>query len=612
MFDSKWAWLPFFADEVSMYNGDGEAFARDELRLGLKKLNSGAACTLEKNEWGDGFEIAETENGYAIRGGERGLLYGVYHLLTRLFAKESPVTQLTKPAFALRMLNHWDNMTGKIERGYAGDSFFFRDSRFCYDEKCLTRYARLLCSIGINCISLNNVNVHAPADLLIMPELLPELKKVAAIFRPFGVRLLVSIDYSLPTRHGLATADPLDKGVQAWWAETIDNVYKEIADLCGFLVKADSENRPGPYMYGRDHAQGARLLSEPLKKHGGVLVWRCFVYNCKQDWRDQTTDRVKAAYDNYAHLDGAFDDNVILQIKNGPLDFQVREPISPLLYAMPNTTKALELQLAQEYTGHAIDLFYMAPQWADYLKELDGAKIAHICAVANTGDSDNWTGHDLAQANLFAYGQMAWTGEADAEKSAALWAMLTYGIKSDALQTMLLTSRDIYEKYTAPLGTCFMVNVHLHYGPSPEGYEYMAWGTYLRTTSQELGLDRTQTGTGYALQYPPRIAAALSDKNTCNEKLLLFFHRVPYTHRMADGRTVIQRIYDDHFEGALEAANLIPLWESLRGLVPEASYENVLARLKRQKENAKEWRDVINSYYYRYCLIGDERGRIIY
>ena len=615
MYQTQFAWLPFFEGAVSEYAGDKLAFARKELALGLEKLHFAKPVTLKTTADGDGYAIKQAADSYIISGGDTGLLYGVYAFLMKLHAKEAPETALTTPAFALRMLNHWDNMTGHIERGYSGGTFFYKDNRFCYDENRIKQYARMLCSIGINCISINNVNVHAPADEMILPTLLPEVKKLAAIFRPFGVRLLLAIDYSLPTRHGLTTADPLDKEVQAWWDKTIDNVYKEVPDLAGFLVKADSENRPGPYMYGRNHAEGAGLLSKPLKKHGGVLVWRCFVYNCKQDWRDTATDRPKAAYDNYAHLDGQFDDNVILQVKNGPFDFQVREPITPLFYAMPKTVKALEVQTAQEYTGHQIDLFYMPPQWKEYLQELGEFKPKHICSVTNTGDDKNWTGHDLAQANLYAFGRMAWTGEATPEETAKTWITLTFGLKGKAfetLQNMLLISRDAYEKYTAPLGVCWMVRTQGHYGVQPEGYEYTPWGTYLRTTHTHLGLDRTKTGTGYALQYPDAIRDAYVNLDTCDERLLLFFHRLPFTYRMKDGRTIIQRIYDDHFEGAEMAQGLLESWKTLKGEVPEESYENVLERFERQLINAREWRDVVNTYYHRYCLIEDEKGRKIY
>ena len=615
MEQGHFAWLPFFGVDIAPVEDDPARLARAELELGLKKLGRTLPVALENKGTGEHFGIHAEAAGYRITGGVQGLLYGVYRLLMALSAGRDPRVTSSAPYFALRMINHWDQMSGVVERGYAGDSLFFRDGRFKYDTARLRRYARLLCSVGVNVICVNNVNVHTPADLLILPEGLPDLAQAAALFRPFGIRLLVAVDYSLPTRHGLTTADPLDPGVQAWWEQTVDGVYQAIPDLCGFLVKADSENRPGPYMYGRDHAQGAGLLSKPLKQHGGVLVWRCFVYNCKQDWRDRDTDRPKAAYEHYAYLDGQFDDNVILQVKNGPFDFQVREPVSPLLLAMPRTVKALEVQLAQEYTGHQIDLFFMPPQWEDILRDLGGAAIRHISAVSNLGNDMNWTGHALAQANLYAYGRMAWDGAANAQESAEEWIRLTYGLTGASLQTlmrMLLTSRDIYEQYTAPLGVCWMVNTHVHYGAQPEGYEYTAWGTYLRTTHTHLGTDRTASGTGFILQYPQALQEAYRDPATCDEKLLLFFHRLPYTYRMRDGRTVIQRIYDDHFEGAARAEALCAAWASLEGRLPEDVYKNVRERLLLQKDNAREWCDIVNTYYHRYSLIDDEKRRVIY
>ena len=305
---------------------------------------------------------------------------------------------------------------------------------------------------------------------------------------------------------------------------------------------------------------------------------------------------------------------MILQVKNGPYDFQVREPVSPLFYAMPTTAKALELQLAQEYTGHQIDLYYMAPQWEEVLQDLQRAMPSHISAVTNLGNDANWTGHDLAQANLFAYGQMAWQGKADSEAMARWWTILTFGKDSwvaDTVTQMLLMSREIYERYTAPLGLCWMVTPHLHYGPSPEGYEYTPWGTYLRANRDAVGIDRTEKGTGYTRQYPEDQAVRFESLSHCPEKLLLFFHRLPYTYQMRDGRQLIQRIYDDHFAGAEGAEMLAREWEKLEGKVFEASYENVRERLERQIINAQEWRDVVNTYFYRYSGIPDAQGRRI-
>lgn len=615
-YDTRHCWLPFLGEPPPEQPATCLDMARAELSAGLAELACHAPVSLVQRPGHDaGYEILREGGGYAIRGGTRGVLYGTYAFLMRLACGEPPEQPWTEPACALRMLNHWDNMDGSVERGYAGRSLFFRDDRFHHDPARLRRYARYLASVGINCVSINNVNVSPPADGLIAEPLLDDLARVAALLRPFGIRLLVAIDYALPVTHGLDTADPLDPRVADWWARQTARVYAKIPDLCGFLVKADSEFRPGPFLYGRDHAEGAHAIARALSPHGGVLVWRCFVYNCRQDWRDTQTDRPKAAYDTYAPLEGRFDDNVLLQIKYGPYDFQVCEPVSPLFYAMPTTQKVLELQLAQEYTGHQIDLYYMPPQWREIREALGGHMPSLISAVSNLGDDENWTGHDLAQANLFAYGLFAWDPDMDAAEAAARWTRLTFGSAQEvarAVPGMLMDSRAIYARYTSPLGLCWMVNPHGHYGPSPEGYEYSAWGTYLRVNREAIGIDRTGRGTGFTAQYPEAMAKLYDDPQTCPEGLLLFFHRLPYTHRLADGTTLVQRVYDLHFQGAEEAEALLARWLALEGHIPAAAFENVRERLSRQVMNAREWRDVVNTYFHRYSGIGDALGRIIY
>lgn len=614
--DTRLCWLPFLGDTVESGPAGCLDMARAELKTGLAALGVDTPVSIEAIPGAEeGYEILDRDGKIIIRGGRRGALYGAYALMMRLAAGLSPQTAWTEPACPLRMLNHWDNMDGSIERGYAGGSFFFRDGHLRYDERRLLRYGRLLASVGINVVSINNVNVQAPADLLITEAYLPRLARVADLLRPFGIRLLVAVDYALPVTCGLDTADPADPKVQAWWDRQVSLVYEEIPDLCGFLVKADSEFRPGPHMYQRNHAEGAALLSRALKPHGGVLLWRCFVYNCRQDWRDAKTDRPMAPYEMYAPLDGQFDDNVILQIKYGPYDFQVREPVSPLFYAMPKTHKAIELQLTQEYTGHQIDLYYMPPQWREIQDALGERLPRCVSAVSNLGDDPNWTGHDLAQANLFAYGLFAWQGKADPAFWAGWWTRLTFGGDAQANETivsMLLNSREIYERYTAPLGLCWMVNPSNHYGPSPEGYEYSSWGTYIRANREAIGVDRTAGGTGFALQYPREMAAQYNRVETCPEPLLLFFHRLRYDFRLQSGKTLVQHVYDTHFLGAEQAEALLHAWQTLKGKVPEEAYANVEQRLLRQVGNAREWRDVVNTYFFRYSGTPDAQGRRIY
>lgn len=605
------AWLPYLPMDIPGGNTTLEV-AQGELAAGLLNLNSQEQVRLVPEGDGEGYAITREGEALVIRGGEAGILYGTYQALAAIARGADPQTPYTAPHYPLRMLNHWDNMDGSVERGYAGRSFFFRDNQLDFDEARIHRYARMLASVGINAICPNNVNVKPPMDQLITDTYLPDLARLADILRLYQIRLLVTIEYSMPKTHGLDTADPLDPGVQAFWAQRARAVYAQIPDLVGFLVKADSEHRPGPFTYGRNHAQGANMLARALAPHGGRLFWRCFVYNCKQNWRDNKTDRPKAAFLNYAPLDGEFDDNVVLQIKNGPLDFQVREPLSPLFYWMPRTGKAMELQLAQEYTGQQLDLFYQAPQWQDIFAQMPEKAVQYMATVSNLGDDANWCGHDLAQANLYAFGRMTWLGRSEPESFAREWARLTFPEAADQVADILMASAPAYEKYVAPLGLSFMVNPHTHYGPCPGGYEFALWGTYHRANCKAVGMDRSSSGTGFTSQYPEGLKLRYDDPATCPEQLLLFFHRLPYDYRLKDGRSLLQRIYDDHFEGAAEAEALREAWLALKGRMPEATHARVLRRFDRQVENAREWRDVINTYFYRLTDIPDAQGRTIY
>jgi alpha-glucuronidase len=558
---------------------------------------------------------------------EAGRMYGGYALLAKLALGGTPetISMTNAPAVSERILNHWDNLTGDVERGYSGKSLFFKNGEVSYDPQRMKDYARLLASVGINRVCFNNVNVTPLAARLITDKL-GDLAQLAAIFRPFHIKTIIAVDFSSPILlGGLSTADPLDGGVAAWWAKAAETVYKAIPDLAGFLVKADSEFRDGPAAMGRTQADGANVIARALKPYGGKVYWRCFVYNCEQDWRDTKTDRPKAAYDHFFPLDGSFDNNVILQVKHGPSDFQVREPNSPLLGAMKDTAQAMELQVTQEYTGQQIDLYALAVQWEEILsapvsdtrstRGLVGQEIQAVAAVANTGDDANWTGHTLAQANLYAFGRLAWDPSLTAREILSDWIGLTFGTNPalrEPLLNMMLDSRGVYEKYNAPLGLCWMVNINHHYGPSPEGYEFSKWGTYHRADAKAIGVDRTDNGTGYTSQYHPYLRALYSNPDTCPEELLLYFHRLPYTYTLKSGKTLLQHIYDTHFEGAEDVEGFIETWDGLQPLLPESAYYSVAARLKRQLVNAREWRDVINTYFYRKSGIPDRQGRKIY
>ncbi len=568
----------------------------------------------EDPSMGDAYRIDPQEGGlFRLAGGRTGLLYAAYRLITARLCGEQILSPLSDaPKYALRMIDCWDNMDGSIERGYSGRSLFFENGRVSYSAERMRVLGRLLASAGLNVLCVNNVNVHDPAQRL-LEDFLPDLAALADLFRPFGVRLMISIDFSQPMRHGIPTADPLSEEVRNWWKETAARVYAAVPDLAGFLVKADSEGRPGPFTYGRNHADGANMLAEALKPFGGYVVWRCFVYNCRQDWRDTTTDRPKAAWEHYAFLDGAFADNVILQVKHGPFDFQVREPLSPLLLGMKQTNLAMELQLAQEYTGHQIDLYTMIPMWKELFRELPADSIMSVAAVSNLGNDENYTGHPLAAVNLYTYGLLAWDPDTDAAAAVTRWARLTYGFgaaEEQALVSLLLSSRRTYEKYTAPLGIGWMVTPHDHYGPNPSGYEYDLWGTYHKANRDAVGIDRTHAGTGYLDQYPEEIRRKYEDPETCPDLYLLFYHRLPYTFRMKDGRTLIQRIYDDHFEGLEETRAMSAALSALPFPEPDASV--IRARMDRQLYNAREWCDIINTFFFRLSGIPDEKGRKIY
>lgn len=573
-----------------------------------------AAQLQEETSLGDSYRIEQDNQGtILLTGGQAGLLYGAYRLVTaKLCGEQLSFPYASAPEYALRMIDCWDNMDGSVERGYAGQSLFFENGRVKYDPARMRTLGRLLASVGLNVLCINNVNVHEPAQRLI-EDFLPDLAALAGLFRPFGVRIMVSIDFSRPLRHGVPTADPLDPAVRAWWKETAARVYAAVPDLAGFLVKADSEGRPGPFTYGRNHADGANMLAEALKPYGGYAVWRCFVYNCRQDWRDTKTDRPKAAWEHYAYLDGTFADNVILQVKHGPFDFQAREPLSPLLLGMKKTNLAMELQLAQEYTGHQIDLYTMIPMWKELFEELPAGNIMSVAAVSNLGNDENYTGHPLAAVNLFTYGLLAWDPKVDAQEAVTRWSRLTYAFtpgQEQTLVSLLLGTRRTYEKYTAPLGIGWMVTPHDHYGPNPSGYEYDLWGTYHKANRDAVGIDRTHDGTGYLDQYPEAIRVKYENPETCPDLYLLFFHRLPYTFRMKDGRTLIQRIYDDHFEGLEETRALADAVTALPFPEPDAAV--IRLRMDRQLYNAREWCDIINTFFFRLSGIPDEKGRTIY
>lgn len=566
----------------------------------------------------------------------RGLLYGTFKLIQHIQMGKSldNLNLLENPYVSLRMINHWDNLSGSVERGYAGKSIFYSNNELVENLDRIRDYARLLSSAGINSIVVNNVNVGEEETKLIDSKI-DIVEKLNEIFRSYGIKIFLSINFASPVIiGGLKTADPLSEEVANWWKERVDFIYSRIPDFGGFLVKADSEGQPGPFSYHRTHADGANMLARQLAPHRGLLIWRAFVYNCYQDWRDEKTDRAKAAYDTFMPLDGKFLDNVILQIKNGPMDFQVREPVNPLFGGLQKTNEILELQITQEYTGQQKHLCYLVPQWKEILEfdtfmfgkgstvekiisgSLFNSRNFGMAGISNVGDDINWTGHILAQANLYGFGRLAWSPDLKSEEITEEWIKCTFGNNEyivENLTPMMLKSWNIYEKYTAPLGIGWMVNPGNHYGPNVDGYEYSRWGTYHRADHFGIGVDRTlKSGTGYTAQYHKQNFEKFEYLDSCPDELLLFFHHVSYIHKLKNNKTVIQHIYDTHFEGVELVQWLIDTWQQLKKFIDSRRHESVLSRLLEQKEDAKEWRDVINTYFYRKTMISDEKGRKIF
>jgi alpha-glucuronidase len=581
---------------------------------------------------GDGFTWARRDGTTTVTAsGPAGLLYGLFHVvrLGEDAFRGERAPQAHRPAVGLRMLDHWDNVAvhpvmGQVERGYAGGSLFWRDGRARGDLERVRAYGRLLAACGINAVAVNNVNVHE-TEAHLLTDRIGEVADIADAFRPYGIRTHLSVTFAAPVvLGGLSTADPLEEAVRGWWAEATRRVYEAIPDFGGYVVKADSEGQPGPFAYGRSHADGANMLAAALAPYGGTVHWRAFVYNHRQDWRDRTTDRARAAYDHFTPLDGMFAPNAVLQVKHGPMDFQVREPVSPLIGAMPRTRLAVETQATQEYTGQQRHVCWLGPMWSEVLRfrpegEASVGELTRggLVAVSNVGDDPFWTGHPLAQANLYTFGRLAWQPDADPGEVLDEWIGLTFPDAPqrlvDGLHAVLDGSWRTYEKYTAPLGVGFMVQPGHHYGPSVDGYEYSPWGTYHFADRDGIGVDRSAaTGTGYAAQYAKPWAELYGSPDTCPDELLLFFHHVPYGHVLHSGKTVVQHIYDTHFEGVAEVEQAREVWGSLAGLVDPARHARVAERYEEQLRSAREWRDQINSYFFRKSGVPDERGRTIY
>jgi alpha-glucuronidase len=563
---------------------------------------------------------------------DRGVLYGVFALLSKIARGESlsGINKVENPAAPIRWVNQWDNLDGRIERGYGGPSIFFADGKVRSDLTRAGEYARLLASIGINGCTINNVNA-APGVL--EDDFIAQTKRIADAFRPWGVQMSMSVDLSSPRLiGGLGTFDPIDPRVAEWWRKKVDGLYRQIPDFGGFVVKADSEGRSGPSAYGRTHADAANVIARALKPHGGVVFYRAFVYNHHLDWRDPKNDRAKAAYDNFHPLEGKFNHNAIVQIKNGPIDFQVREPVSPLFAGLRSTNETIELQITQEYTGQQKHLCFLVPMWKEVLdfdmrvdggstpvKDLVSGRVFHrpiggFAGVANVGLDANWLGSPLAMANLYGFGRLAWNPGLSSGAIIDEWTRLTFGSDPLVVKTIAnlqLSSWQVYESYTGPLGAGTLTNiVGNHYDPGPESSEGNGWGQWHRADHQGIGMDRTMaTGTGYIGQYPPEVQKIYESLAACPDNLLLFFHHVPYTYVLHSGKTVIQHVYDSHYDGAERAHNFVAEWKTLEGRVDPERYRDILGRFEFQAGEAVKWRDAICKWIYGLSGIADQKQR---
>ncbi len=551
----------------------------------------------------DGYTIKSQDTKIVITASnDAGLLYGAYHLL-RLQQTGQSCDQLNiseQPAYDLRILNHWDNPNGTVERGFAGKSIFLNP-----DPERMKMYARANASVGINGTVLNNVNAKPEA---LTTESLQKAKSIADQLRPYGIRVYLSINFASPIKvGGLETADPLNPEVVKWWKEKVNEIYKLIPDFGGFLVKANSEGEPGPQDFGRTHADGANMLAGVLKPHKGIVMWRAFVY------APQSPDRANQAYLEFMPLDGQFADNVIIQIKNGPVDFQPREPYSPLFTAMQKTPMMVEFQITQEYLGAANHLVYLAPMWQEFFSFVKPQTLKAMAGVANIGDNVNWCGHHFAQANWYAFGRLAWNPSLTSEQIAKEWLAQTFSLGSavansslftlhSSLLNLMLRSREACVSYMMPLGIHHIFAGTHHYGPepwyAPRGLR-ADWTPpyYHKADSIGLGFDRTLTGSANVKQYPDNLCRLYNDINTCPENLLAWFHHVPWDHKMKSGRTFWDELCHKYDEGVHETRRFLAIWDAMQPYIDAQRFEEVQRKLRIQARDSEWWRDACLLYF---------------
>ena len=549
---------------------------------------------------------------------DAGLLYGAFHLLRLQETGQTDGLDIKEtPAYDLRILNHWDNPNGTVERGFAGKSIFWGDkdvlaTPHSQREKsaefaaAMKTYARANASVGINGTVLNNVNAKPEA---LSTASLEKAKDIADLLRPYGIRVYLSINFASPIKvGGLKTADPLDAGVKKWWKDKVNEIYRMIPDFGGFLVKANSEGEPGPQDFGRTHADGANMLADVLKPHKGIVMWRAFVYS------PQSPDRANQAYLEFMPLDGQFRDNVIIQIKNGPIDFQPREPYSPLFTAMQKTPMMVEFQITQEYLGAANHLVYLAPMWKEFFSFVKPNSLKAMAGVANIGDDTNWCGHHFAQANWYAFGRLAWNPALTSQQIGEEWLQQTFGAQETAaansslftlhssLLQLMLDSREACVNYMMPLGIHHIFAGGHHYGPepwySPKGVR-ADWTPpyYHKADNIGMGFDRTTSGSGNVKQYPEALCRQYNDIKTCPENLLTWFHHVPWDFKMKSGRTFWDELCHKYDDGLRQARHFLAVWDAMQPYVDQQRFQEVQHKLRIQARDAEWWRDACLLYF---------------
>ncbi len=578
--------------------------AAEELRQSWR--GNPVILTIEKDKAlaADGFKIVCSEGKIrVISPTGTGLLYAAYHLLRLQESGQAIASTTENPAYTLRILNHWDNTDRTVERGYAGESLWDWEKLPHTLSESYKDYARANASIGINGTVLNNVNASPE---ILSAEYLNKVKALADVFRPYGIRVYLSVNFASPmVLDSLPTADPLDKRVIRWWKKKAGEIYGLIPDFGGFLVKANSEGQPGPCDFGRTHADGANMLADALKPHKGIVMWRAFVYS------PSDADRAKQAYLEFKPLDGQFRPNVIVQVKNGPVDFQPREPYSPLFGAMRHTPLMVEFQITQEYLGHSNHLVYLAPMWKEFFGLVPPSTLKAVAGVSNIGSDANWCGHPFAQANWYAFGRLAWNPSLSSEAIADEWLRQTFSKEKEFVEPigrLMLRSHEAAVDYMMPLGLHHIFAWGHHYGPEPwcnvpgARPDWMP-SYYHRAGANGIGFDRSRTGSHATAQYPDSLCRLYDDPSTCPEQYLLWFHHLPWNHRMKSGRTLWDELCHRYDSGVQQVREFQKTWDRVESLIDAERFRNVQSRLKTQLRDAVWWKDACLLYFQEFSKL---------